>query len=774
MNKNDSINQAFINEAAHESSSNKNSEKPELDESFIRDSFVLETLPGDELYPHDLIRQDFIVDGDEEEKVKSSPSNFPFLLEIGTEEIPARFLSPFLEQFEKLAYQSLAEQRLVHGSLQVFATPRRLVLLISGLAAMQPDSELEQKGPARKSAYNEAGQPTRALLGFCQSQGLKPEDLTEKEQNGNVYLFAKKKIAGKATTELLPQLINSIIEKISFAKPMRWGDEEFRFVRPIRWLLCLFGEEIIPLSIAGVQSANISRGHRSLGSQEILIADPKSYLEKLAKNYCLVDQKERAALIWQQIISLAQEARGQVREDPELLEEITFLLEYPTALIGNFDPSYLDMPQELVITPMREHQRYFPIYDESGHLLPKFIAVRNGDDSHLEIVTAGNEKVLNARLADAKFFWQEDLKQPLASLLPSLSKTIFHQKLGSLAARVERIKELALSIGRELAFDGDTLRQIARAATLAKADLSSHVVYEFPELQGIMGQYYAEKAQEEPLVATGIREHYLPRFAGDTLPQSRTGLTVALADKIDSLGGFFSIGLLPSGSQDPYALRRAASGIVQIILEHQLDLNMPALLNKAYQLYIEQGLEFEKSREEVTHEVLAFLRQRLANILSEQSLAYDTINAALAVDFSNIYRVWQRTQVLEKYRSSEGFIELATGFTRASNLCRNSITKQNFDPKEACLRPELLQEPSEKALYEKLVETEGKVGEALAKYAYDSALETVAALRGVIDDFFNEVLVMDENRDLRHNRLALLQRIVNLLENIADLTEIRG
>ncbi|MCL1873574.1 MAG: glycine--tRNA ligase subunit beta [Clostridiales bacterium] len=774
MNNNDSINQAFINEAANDSGNNKNPEKPELDESFIRDSFAQETLHSDELYPNDIIRQDFIVDGDEEEKVKSPPSHYPFLLEIGTEEIPARFLSPLLEQFEKLACQSLAEQKLVHGPLQVLATPRRLVLLINGLAALQPDSEQEQKGPARKSAYDGSGQPTRALLGFCQSQGVKPEDLREKEQNGNIYLFAKKKIPGKATAAILPQLINSVIEKISFPKPMRWGYEDFRFARPIRWLLCLFGEEIIPISIAGVQSANISRGHRSLGSQEIQINDPKNYLEKLAKNYCIVDQKQRSALIWQQIASLAQEAQGQVKEDPELLEEITFLLEYPTALMGNFDPAYLNMPQELVITPMREHQRYFPVYDEAGSLLPKFIAVRNGDNSHLEIVTAGNEKVLNARLADAQFFWLEDLKQPLDSFLPSLTRTIFHQKLGSLASRVERIKELALSIGQEMAFSGDNLRQIARAATLAKADLSSHVVYEFPELQGIMGQYYAEKAQEDPEVAIGIREHYLPRFAGDALPQSRTGLAVALADKIDSVVGFFAIGLLPSGSQDPYALRRAAAGIVQIILEHQLDLNMPFLLNKAYQLYIEQGIEFSKSREEATGEVLVFLRQRLANILSEQAIAYDTINAALAVDFSNIYRVWQRAQVLEKYRSSEGFIELATGFTRASNLCRNSITKQNFDPNEACLRPELLQEPSEKALYEKLVETEGKVGEALTKYAYDSALETVAALRGVIDGFFNEVLVMDENRDLRHNRLALLQRIVNLLENIADLTEVRG
>ncbi|MCL2817686.1 MAG: glycine--tRNA ligase subunit beta, partial [Clostridiales bacterium] len=499
------------------------------------------------------------------------------LLEIGTEEIPARFLPEAIGQMRQLAGEVLSAQRLPYDKLMVFATPRRLALFVHGLAAAQENSVAESKGPALAAAYDENGQPTRALLGFCKGQGIDSSQVEKKAVGGSVYVFARKEITGRPAVEVLPEVLPLIISKLSFPKPMRWAYEEMRFVRPIRWLTALFGSEIIPVEIAGIKSGRTSRGHRFFypsyfpglpygselkgspgedfpGGAEFEIRDAAEYVQTLRKYGVIVDQDERLKMIREKISQLLYNEscrlpapeRGRKLvwdEDEKLLQEVTFLVECPAALAGSFDAKYLDLPRELVITPMKEHQRYFPVYDENGALLNKFITVYDGGRE--DVVRAGNEKVLRARLADAEFFWYEDGKKPLESNLARLSAIVFHEKLGTLQEKVQRIRKLSAFLGQTLACDEPRLAAIDRAALLCKCDLVSRSVCEFTELQGIMGEYYARRDGETAEVAAALREHYLPRFAGDRPPQSEIGAILAIADKMDSVAGFFAAGMQP-------------------------------------------------------------------------------------------------------------------------------------------------------------------------------------------------------------------------------------
>jgi len=588
-----------------------------------------------------------------------------FLLEIGTEEIPARFLPPALKQMRALAAEAMVSKTLDYQQIDIYATPRRLTLIVKGLVTRQLDSKTEIKGPALKSAYDADGAPTKALLGFCKGHGLEPDSLRQKEISGNIYLFADKEIAGQPTVSVLPELVNNFLSKIHFPKPMRWGYQEMRFARPLRWLVVLFGNEVVEMEIADVKADRISRGHRTLGSQQIIIDNADSYLQKLAENFVICDQQQRRQIIWQQINDVAASVGGRVEDDQELLSEVVFLVEYPTALVGSFDKKYLEIPQELVITPMREHQRYFPVYDQSGKLLPLFITVRNGDDRFLKTVTAGNEKVLRARLSDAEFFWHEDLAADLEANVEKLSSVVFHEKIGTLRQKVTRIGKLASLIATKLDYDKEDSLRTQRAALLAKADLVSNVVYEFPELQGIIGEYYALAADEDKFVAQAIREHYMPRFAGDQLPQSRPGIAVSLADKLDSLCCFFAIGMQPTGSQDPYALRRAAAGCTQIIIKNRLYISLQEIFEFAYQL-LQQDVP-SIGIEECSGNLLEFFRQRVENFLDEEQVAYDTINAVTAKFGDNILDVLCRVEALRAYRLQPGFAPLMAGFTRAAN-----------------------------------------------------------------------------------------------------------
>lgn len=684
------------------------------------------------------------------------------LFEIGIEEIPARFMEPALKQLRELAADGLQQAGLEYADMQVYGTPRRIALLVKDLAEMQPDSQQESKGPALKAAFDAAGQPTKALLGFCRGQGIEPDAVLQKEIKGVQYVYAVKHIQGRPTAELLPAMLEEIVHKLYFPKPMRWGNNEMRFARPIRWLVLLFGQEVLPLEIAGVKAGRVTRGHRFLGNGQAEIKEPAAYLLTLQNEYVVADQKVRREKIWAQIQAVAKVAGGQVKPDEDLLSELVYILEYPTALLGSFDAKYLEIPEELVVTPMREHQRYFPVYDASGQkLLPHFITVRNGNSEHLDIVQAGNEKVLAARLADAEFFWHEDCSHPLADNLPRLAHIVFHEKLGTLDAKVQRIKTLAGHIATKLVFSDDDRRDTERAAELLKCDLVSNAVYEFTELQGIMGEYYAQHDGETPQVAAAIREHYLPRFAGDALPQTKAGIALALADRLDSLVGFFAQGMIPTGSQDPYALRRAAIGVMQILLQNKLGLNLLWLCQKAYALY--EGITLERDEPATLEALASFFEQRLENILAEEGVAYDVVNAVSGLPlFCPLYN-YQKAHALADFRGDGEFAQLMAAYGRAANLLKNAQPA-------AEVQEQLLEEQAERELFAALSAASSKVKSALALRDYLAALRVLASVRPQMDDFFEEVMVMAESEALRGNRLALLQKLVAMTAELGDLS----
>lgn len=688
------------------------------------------------------------------------------LFEIGIEEIPARFMEPALNELKKLMAAALDEAGLTYERLAAYGTPRRITLMIDKLAEEQPDREVESKGPAIKAAYDADGNPTKALQGFCRGQGIDPSEVLKKEIKGVEYAYAVKHIAGKSAAEILPEMLSAAVHKLYFPKPMRWAYNDMRFARPIRWIVLLFGNDVLPLNIAGVAADRFSRGHRFLGSDHIEIAAPADYMDALAKNYVIVDQAVRREKIWNQIQAVASVAGGMVKPDEELLSELVYILEYPTALLGKFDKKYLEIPEELVVTPMREHQRYFPVYDKNGEkLLANFITVRNGNSEHLEVVAAGNERVLSARLADAAFFWDEDLSHTLEANAPRLEHIVFHEKLGTLSAKVARIQKLALSIADKLNFAQQDKADTERAALLIKCDLVSNAVYEFTELQGIMGEYYARHDGETEQVATAIREHYLPRFTGDELPSTKAGMALALADRLDSLAGFFSQKMIPTGSQDPYALRRAAIGVTQIILQYQLPLNLAELASEALSGYA--GVAQAQSAEETVAALLSFFRQRLDNALSDEGVTYDVINATSALEFAVPLDNYKKAHALADFKQDDGFGELLAGYTRAANLLKN--VKDAYT-----VNAEVLTEAAERDLLAAEEQTEQKLAAAVAVGDYAGALSALAQIRPQIDEFFANVMVMAEDEQVRANRLALLQKLVGLTGEIGDLAQLQN
>ena len=691
------------------------------------------------------------------------------LFELGTEEIPARFLPATVSQMKKLAEEILAEKRLPYESLRVFATPRRLALLVYSMAEMQEDAVTEAKGPALSVAYDAEGAPTKALLGFCRGQGIDVSDISTKEIGNTTYIYANKTEKGQPAVDVLAGVFDTLVGKLSFPKPMRWGDEALRFVRPIRWIVALFGSAIIPYELARVKSGNISRGHRVLGSSNVVIENPSEYEEKLLRNYVIADQEKRCEKISAQIKEATAKTGGIVKEDAGLLEEVVYILEYPTVLTGKFEEKYLSLPQELVITPMREYQRYFPVYGTGGELLNKFIVVRNGDEYGSDMVVSGNENVLRSRLADAEFFWQEDCKIPLEDNHSRLKAIVFHEKLGTVAKKVERVQKLSGILAGKFGYNEEQSNKAQRAALLAKCDLVSRAVYEFPELQGIMGEYYARKGGENAEVCSAVREHYLPRFAGDALPETFTGAVLSISDKLDSIVGFFASDMIPTGSQDPYALRRAAIGITQIILHNKFHFSLADLIKAAYNLY--EGVAFVKGCDATVEETVLFFRQRLENIMAEQGIRYDVINAVLAVDFDDISDAMDRARAITEARKEDDFAGVLTGFTRAANLLKNAHANSQIMV-ELSVDENLLKDASERRLYTEIGRVRIESNNYLEHGDYRGALLSIASLRRPADKFFEAVMVMAEEIDLRLNRLALLQEIISLSSGIGDLSQL--
>ena len=673
------------------------------------------------------------------------------LFEIGTEEIPAHVMPHLLEDLAQLAETMLKEHRLAYEKVRTLGTPRRAALIVTGLAERQEDVNTETRGPSVAIAFDADGNPTKAGAGFARGQGVDPSALIQRDG----YVYASVHESGAATAELLTSLLPDLVRAIPLPNSMRWGDLDFRFIRPIRWFVALYGTEIVPFTLAGVTSGNHSRGHRTLAPADFVITSAADYEAACEKAYIIVDPERRRAMICEQITETAKACGGTAEITPDLLEEVLYLVEYPTALSGSFEEKYLALPAEAVITPMRDHQRYFPVKAADGSLLPAFITVRNGGKAHLDVVAHGNERVLRARLADAQFFFDEDRKKSLAEHREKLKTVVFQRGLGSMYEKTERLMALTTAIVEEMAA-GDTddaaLADARRAAELSKADLVTGMVTEFTELQGIMGREYALLDGESPAVARAIDEQYMPRFAGDELPQTPLGVALSAADKIDNIVGTFSQGRIPTGSQDPFGLRRQALGLVLMLIEQESTMLLSDLVDEACDLY-----DLEEFRDKMQVYVADFIRLRLKNVLSERGVRYDVQEAVLG-DVDLVADVPVRAAYVERLLASEGGEALVQSFVRVGNIAR-SVTGGTVDP----------------ALFK--AEEEGALlsayqAAAAARAEGEDTLPTEQALGRAIDTFFDAVMVMDKDARVKENRLSLLKMIDDDLLETADYSKI--
>lgn len=673
------------------------------------------------------------------------------LFEIGTEEIPAHVMPHLLEDLAQLAETMLKEHRLSYEKVRTLGTPRRAALIVTGLAERQEDVNTETRGPSVAIAFDADGNPTKAGAGFARGQGVDPSALIQRDG----YVYASVHESGAATAELLTSLLPDLVRAIPLPNSMRWGDLDFRFIRPIRWFVALYGTEIVPFTLAGVTSGNHSRGHRTLAPADFVITSAEDYEAACEKAYIIVDPERRRAMICEQITETAKACGGTAEITPDLLEEVLYLVEYPTALSGSFEEKYLALPAEAVITPMRDHQRYFPVKAADGSLLPAFITVRNGGKAHLDVVAHGNERVLRARLADAQFFFDEDRKKSLAEHREKLKTVVFQRGLGSMYEKTERLMALTTAIVEEMAAgdaDGTALADARRAAELSKADLVTGMVTEFTELQGIMGREYALLDGESPAVARAIDEQYMPRFAGDELPQTLLGVALSAADKIDNIVGTFSQGRIPTGSQDPFGLRRQALGLVLMLIEQESTMLLSDLVDEACDLY-----DLEEFRDKMQVYVADFIRLRLKNVLSERGVRYDVQEAVLG-DVDLVADVPVRAAYVERLLASEGGEALVQSFVRVGNIAR-SVTGGTVDP----------------ALFK--AEEEGALlsayqAAAAARAEGEDTLPTEQALGRAIDTFFDAVMVMDKDARVKENRLSLLKMIDDYLLETADYSKI--
>ncbi len=683
------------------------------------------------------------------------------VFEIGCEEMPARFVAPAMSEFKDLAAGKLDQARLLDGDdLRTFGTPRRLALLVKGLKERQEDQEETALGPPKKAAFDAEGNPTKAALGFAKSQGVEVDALQTVDTDKGERLAAVKLKPGQAAREVLIELLPSLVEAMSFPKTMRWGSESFRFARPIHWFLALLDGEVVPFTLAGITSSDRTRGHRFLAPQEIEISGTDDYLPKLEAAHVLADRPARAAKVRAEVAGAAGQVNGCLVPDEALMAENTDLVEWAAACCGSFDREFLEVPRPVIISAMREHQRYFALEDEAGGLLPNFIAVNNTVPRDMAVVTAGHEKVLRARLADARFFLGEDRKRPLIDFLEDLKEVTYHAKLGASFDKVERFAALAGYLAETLGLAVDDQEQVVRAARLAKCDLVTEMVGEFPSLQGVVGAEYARRDGEPEAVALAIAEHYLPSGADSDLPANTTGMLVGLADRLDTICGLFGIGQAPTGAADPFGLRRAAIGIIRVITEKELSLSLSAMLAQAL-----EGLAAwrERPTEEVADEVTQFFAARFAGILAERGVPTDVAQAVLAAGLDDLTATAARAQALAAVKDSPEFATLAIGLKRVMNILKKEAAQvPSALPDEA-----IMTQDEEKALYQAFQGLADEAGELFAGGDYAGFLARVSALKDPIDKFFDEVMVMDKDEKVRANRLALLNLMATLFGRFA-------
>ena len=681
------------------------------------------------------------------------------LLEIGLEEIPARFLKPSLEDMKNYIEKELKEQRIAFENVITNGTPRRLLIEIKGLSEKQENLDEVNIGPSKNVAFDAIGQPTKACLGFAKSQNVEVSDLDIIDTGKGEYIAVKKFLEGQKTESLLPKILKSLILNLSFPKSMKWGTKKFKFVRPLRWILALVDSQVIPFEVEGIKSSNITRGHRFFGQPEFSVESIEDYYKKVKENFVIINIEERKASIVKQIEDRCVKSNEKVHIEEWLLDEVTNLVEYPYPLVGSFNTEFLEVPQEVLIISMQVHQRYFPILDENGKLLPKFVVVRNGIEES-EHVVRGNETVIGARLSDARFFYNEDLKKDMEEFVESLKTVVFQKDLGTIYAKVERSKTLAEYLIKEL--KSDKLDSVLRTVHLAKADLMSNMIgeKEFTKLQGFMGHQYAMVAGEDKNVALGIEEHYLPRFQGDSLPTTFEGAIAGIVDKVDTLVGCFGIGMKPSGSKDPYALRRATLGIVNVLLNSKISISIKGLIENSLDIYESHGI-LKTSKIEVFDDIYEFFKQRIINVFTDKGYKKDIVNAVVNVNFDNLVELEHKVQTLEKVSIEPEFNEIINLLKRIENIIKDS--------KNSEINKELLKDEAEIALVNFAEEFNLKAQTELSNNNYEKYFKDILSGKTIINNFFESVMVMDKDEMIKNNRIAILKSLDNAFKQVADI-----
>ena len=678
------------------------------------------------------------------------------LFEIGAEEIPAGFMPNILGQLKQLAETKLNDAHLSFESIATYGTPRRLALIVKGLADTSAEISERHKGPSASIAYDADGNATKAAIGFARGKGLDVADLVVEDG----YIYAETKTAGVPAKDIVTDMLPQLITGLNFPKSMHWGNLDAKFVRPVRWLVALLDEEVIPVEFATVKSGNVTRGHRFLGADEITIKNAASYVDTLKENFVMVDQDARRELISKQLHDIAASKNASIVWDDDLLEEINYLVEWPTALCGGFEESYLALPDAAIITPMKDHQRYFPLVDQDGKLLPMFLTVRNGSDHSIEVVQAGNERVLRARLDDAKFFFNEDRKKPLIDRQDGLTKIVFQEGLGNLADKTERLLKLGCVFGEECGLHEDAAVVLERATELAKTDLTTGMVTEFTELQGVMGKEYALLDGESPEVAEAIFEQYLPRFAGDVLPQTEAGKVLSIIDKVDNIVATFSRGLIPTGSQDPYALRRQTIGILNILLGSEWNISLRPIFKASMELL---NVLAEK-QDELLDQVEEFFTLRLKNIFLDREVPHHVIDLLLSNNELSVADAEGLVNALLANRIDEN-VELVQAYTRMYNLVKDvEYTGVNSD---------LLKEDAEKELFEAASKASEASSAAWEAGDYDAVVAVPATLVPAINKFFEDVMVMDKDEAIKANRLQLVRLAYSVMAIIGDISALK-
>ena len=678
------------------------------------------------------------------------------LFEIGAEEIPAGFMPNILGQLKQLAETKLNDAHLPFESIATYGTPRRLALIVKGLADTSAEISERHKGPSASIAYDADGNATKAAIGFARGKGLDVADLVVEDG----YIYAETKTAGVPAKDIVTEMLPQLITGLNFPKSMHWGNLDAKFVRPVRWLVALLDEDVIPVEFATVQSGNVTRGHRFLGADEITIKNAASYVDTLKENFVMVDQDARRELISKQLHDMAASKNASIVWDDDLLEEINYLVEWPTALCGGFEESYLALPDAAIITPMKDHQRYFPLVDQDGKLLPMFLTVRNGSDHSIEVVQAGNERVLRARLDDAKFFFNEDRKKPLIDRQDGLTKIVFQEGLGNLADKTERLLTLGRVFSEECELHEDARVVLERATELAKTDLTTGMVTEFTELQGVMGKEYALLDGESQEVAEAIFEQYLPRFAGDVLPQTEAGKVLSIIDKIDNIVATFSRGLIPTGSQDPYALRRQTIGILNILLNSEWNISLRPIIVESMNLL---NVPADK-QDELLGQVEEFITLRLKNIFLDREVPHHVIDLLLSNNELSVADAEGLVKALLANRIDEN-VELVQAFTRMYNLVKD-VTYTGVDES-------LLKEDAERALYEMATKASEASIDAWDKNDYDAVVAVPATLVPAINKFFEDVMVMDKDEAIKANRLQLVRLAYSVMAIIGDISALK-